>query len=423
MMANPARTRMIMGCMSGTSLDGIDAALTRVTGSGLAVRADVVTTDSRTTPAAVRRQLEDLTGQATVPPHQLARLARVLGDLHADLIEGVWARSPAVPIDFVVAHGQTIWHEPAGGLSWQLFDPWPIVHRLKLPVVFDLRQADMIAGGQGAPITPISDWVMYRHDDIDRCVVNLGGVCNVTHLPAGRPISEITAADIGPCNLLIDGVVQHLWPGELIDVDGKLASVGKPDPMVRSLVYKTSRFFDRPLPRTTGREDFSTSWVDQLISQASTHLEPHDLLASAVDAVAQLLADHMAFEMTTCQTAPIASCGSPIQTPRPTPRTPWPLPAPRTQVVLAGGGANNAILVNRIRHHLPACIDVVLSNDLGIPAQVREPMAMAVLGALIDDGVAIALPQVTGSAHRPTAAAGLWAYPLESQSYPSKGRS
>ena len=257
------RTRWVVGCMTGTSLDGLDAALVKIEGTGLDMRAMFEGMVSKPL-AGLAPDLKHLAEGNPAKPIDYLRAARSLGELHADAVDELLANKapgsaggsvtphtphqhtspparkrhesdtrsarrenatnddgsderrpttdpPAEPgafkIDFVVAHGQTIWHAPrddVGRLSWQLFDPWPIVHRLNVPVCYDLRQADLIAGGEGAPITPIADWVMYRSDTRDRTIANLGGVCNVTYLFGGREVSSICASDVGLCNLLID---------------------------------------------------------------------------------------------------------------------------------------------------------------------------------------------------------------------------
>jgi 1,6-anhydro-N-acetylmuramate kinase len=267
-------------------------------------------------------------------------------------------------LNAVVAHGQTIRHLPAEHLSWQLLDPWPIHHALNVPVCWDLRQADLIAGGHGAPITPLSDWIMYRHATQARWIVNLGGICNITYLPAAnseQPLSHIRGMDIGPCNLLLDGLLQLLYPDLTFDEDGKLASQGTPGIDLLPLIRKAD-FFKRPLPRTTGREDFDQQWVTSLLAEVQA--QPNDLLYAAVDAVARQLADEVTAEA-------------------------------NAQIILAGGGSQHPLLVQRIREYV-AC-PILLSDELSIPVTMREAIAMAILGALCEDGIPITLPQVTGS--------------------------
>ncbi len=376
--ANAANTRFVIGCMTGTSLDALDAALAVVEGCGLEIKARLIGVVSQPL-GGLRAELAYFAAGGAAEPVRYMQAARRLGELHADAAERICQQEGVRGLDFVVAHGQTIWHAPAQGLSWQLMDPWPLVRRLGVPVLYDLRQADLIAGGQGAPITPMSDWVLFRSETRRRLIVNLGGICNVTELPADGGPGEIRGGDIGPCNLLIDGVVRALWPELPYDVDGRLAAAGRADAGLREIVRRTSPFFARPAPHSTGREDFTDAWVKRVVTEASQGvpgLAPVDVVASAVDAVAAEIGDYA------------QGLG------------------PSVELVLAGGGARNPVLVERIRKRC-AGLAVMRSDDLGVPVEAREALGFAVLGALTQDGVPITLPQVTGA--EAPGRAGAWA--------------
>lgn len=355
--------------MTGTSLDGLDIAIIRIDGRGLAMSATLIEQGSFPL-GTLADDLKKLAGDAPVRPSDILRVQRRFGQCHADAMAKMQHTSK---LDAVIVHGQTIRHIPAEHLSWQLIDPWPIVRRLNVPVCYDLRQADLIAGGNGAPITPIADWILYRDPSTPRWIVNLGGICNITYLPAGEsdnPLSQIRGMDIGPCNLLLDGLVQKLFPGMMFDENGVRAALGNSDtdllPMIRQ-----AAFFARPLPRTTGREDFDSHWIDSLIHQ--TQDKPCDLLGAAVDAVARQLAEQVNDNVD-------------------------------AQVILAGGSSRHPLLVKRIQHHVKH--PVLLSDALGIDVSMREAMAMAVLGALSQDGVPITLSQITGATQ--PCVAGAW---------------
>ncbi len=371
------RTRWVVGCMTGTSLDGLDAALVEVRGTGLAMSARLERVVSLPMSLELQKSLRGLASGEPAPPLTYLKAARALGEWHAEavgkLIQGLVVASG---LSLVAAHGQTIWHAPAEHLSWQLFDPWPVVRRWGVPVVYDLRQADLVAGGQGAPITPLADWVLFRDSARPRVVVNLGGICNVTWLPAGSGPQEVRGEDIGPCNLMLDGLVRLMLPPLAFDEDGKLAGRGGASSLVYRLV-KEAPFFQRPRPRSTGREDFTAGWVEEL--RAAAGLGVHDLLASACAAVGHLIDDY------------VAASG-----------------LAEGDVVLAGGGVKNKALFLQIRDRLhERGWEVLLSDALGVPAAAREAMEFAVLGALAQDGVAITLPGVTG-VERP-GKAGAWA--------------
>lgn len=433
--------RFVVGCMTGTSLDGLDAALVEIRGHGLNLTARFLELASAPL-GPLAQQLAHLAAGGAASPLEFARTARALGELHANLIADLCSRHGLTP-DLIAAHGQTIWHAPAEHLSVQLLDPWPIVRRLRAPVVYDLRQADLIAGGQGAPITPLADWILFRHPNRPRLLVNLGGICNVTSLPASCPPEAVRGEDIGPCNLLIDGVVRALFPGQSYDTDGRIASSGQPTHMMLELLLR-SEFFSRPRPRTTGREDFSASWSAGLAAQAVAAMPPADVVASAVQAVAVLIARaaaDFAQLLRTPQThapgppkpAPISPETGPISpvsaknlpkspsTPNPALSSPFPARTPpisspslpqhspsSPEILLAGGGAKNPALVAAIASALSE-LPGVSSADLGIPVDAREAVEMAILGALSQDGVPITLTPITGAAS--TGRAGSWVYP------------
>lgn len=378
------RTRIVAGCMTGTSLDGLDVALVKITGSGLGMKAELLGHLAEPMPNALRSELMSLASGEAREPIVSMRAARALGELHADclakLLAGGLVPPSASPIDFVTAHGQTIWHaprdareQPGGGpKSWQLFDPWPIVRRLKLPVCYDLRQADLIAGGEGAPLTPIADWVMYRA--FADLVLNLGGVCNGTLLD--HDLTEIKGRDIGPCNLLLDGLCQHLF-GTAYDRDGQIASAGEINGSAQQIIFKHPRCNHGVFEGSLGREDFGKAWLEGIAAESAEVCGKEDLLASAADAIAGMIDDW------------------------------WPC-EPESRVVLAGGGSRHRYLVARIRERV-GCKDVLLSDDVSIPCEAREAMGWAVLGALSQDGVPVSLPQVTGA--KAPGVAGVWAYP------------
>jgi anhydro-N-acetylmuramic acid kinase len=367
---------MIAGCMTGTSLDGLDASLVEVAGEGLDIKARLV--------GMVSRELGGLYGVLKAmaegepqTPLDYLRAARQLGELHADAVEDLCRQHlPAeTALDMIVAHGQTIWHAPSEALSWQLFDAQPVVRRMGVQVCFDLRQADLIAGGEGAPITPISDWVMFRHPERDRLIVNLGGISNVTHLPGDGTPNQVTGADVGPCNLLIDGVVRHLFSDRRIDIDGQIAQGGRINLEVYSLVQNHPVIRGKS-KRSIGREDFTDGWVRGLVDQLKDKLPAADIVAGAVEAVAQLIGR-----------AGLTGTGD---------------------VVLAGGGARNPVLVQRVRAMM-AGRAVILSDELGFPVDARESAGFAVLGALCQDGVSITLPKITGATA--PGVAGHWVFP------------
>lgn len=395
------RTRIVAGCMTGTSLDGLDVALVRIIGSGLEMKAELLGHHALAMPDRLRSMLLAMASGEPAEPVEFMRAARALGRFHVEALEQLLAGGLAPPIDpgqldFVTAHGQTIWHAPgdaprydaaSGPKSWQLFDPWPIVHKLKVPVCYDLRQADLIAGGEGAPLTPIADWVMYRDASLDRYIVNLGGIANYTASGPDRYVDCLAADDLVGCNLILDSLVQHYWPGHQYDEGGMFAAKGMVvddiDGLRQAVVQPKGeakkRWMDGAAGATLGREDYSPEWIQDLLATHCNMMRGEDVLASVVDSIAWVIAalvdDYH-----------------------------------RDQIVLAGGGCRNESLVASITAKANQFgTNTILSDDLGIPCEAREAMGFAVLGALSQDGVPISLPQVTGATD--PGVAGVWAYP------------
>ncbi|MEM6458736.1 MAG: anhydro-N-acetylmuramic acid kinase [Planctomycetota bacterium] len=371
---NPSpRVRHVVGCMTGTSLDGLDVALARITGVGLDMTAEHLGLVSVPLPDGLRDTLRSLAEGGARPPLDVLRTARHLGVVHAEAVAELLRRHPDTAVDFVVAHGQTIWHAPGDALSWQLFDPWPIVRALGLPVCYDLRQADLVAGGQGAPVTPIADPILFPGPNT--LVVNLGGIVNVTfwddgtEFPAHRPL----AYDLCPGNLLLDGITRRLF-SQPMDRDGRHAAAGQTDSQVRHHLNNTLPILG-PGEGSLGQQHCDEITIKRL-TEAFTTVPPANLLRSAVTFVAE-------------------SIGETVEGLVP------------DRVVLAGGGANNPTLTEAIRHSADAA--VTRSDELGVPAEAREAVAFAVLGALSQDGVPITLPGVTGA--KDPGVAGAWAYP------------
>ncbi len=363
------RQRLVVGAMTGTSIDGIDVIVARIDGWGLGIRAELIKHLGRGL-GPLADDLRQAAQQAPMSAQQFAKLSLALGELHATAIAELL--EPKQAVDLITVHGQTIIHQPP--ISWQLIDPTPIAREFGCPVIYDLRQADLAAGGQGAPITPIADWILFRHAERSRVIVNLGGFCNVTVIPcaaSNEPLEHIEGFDVCACNHVLDGVARQVLD-QPFDKDGRGASAGKPNAALSSQLQGllTDQAADG---RSLGTGDELADWI----TAQSASGPPNDLLATASEAVAECIAGRLNT-------------------------------ADADEVVLAGGGVMNRALVRRIRSMCEA--PVRLSDELGIAAVAREALAMAVLGVLCADGVPITLPQVTGCS-APAPLAGRWCWP------------
>jgi 1,6-anhydro-N-acetylmuramate kinase len=349
--------------MTGTSIDGLDAALVEIEGSGLAMRAKVVRCVSRPL-GEVGTTLRMIAEQRPMIASEIAAAMHTFALLHAAAIQELLAGQTC---DLACVHGQTVFHKPPH--SWQLMQPAPIAAAIGCPVVYDLRQADLAAGGQGAPITPIADWVLFRDAGEGLAVVNLGGFCNLTLLPReGGDISGISAMDVCSCNQLLDTIARTLMRVPY-DQDGQQAAAGQVnDEALQDLdgvlaAQSGSR-------RSLGTGDEVGEWV----SRFRARISPEDLAATACEAIGQAIASRA------------QECGG---------------------VAVAGGGVKNKALVGAIGSCCSA--RVAMTDGFGVPAAYREAACFAVLGALCQDKVPITLPAVTGVKKAPLS--GAWVFP------------
>ena len=355
--------RLCIGCMTGTSIDALDAALVEVEGRGLEMKTRLVR--ARSWPLdELGVELRAIAHQEPQRAEQIADIAWRFGEFHARCTSELLGR---VKADLVCVHGQTVFHKPP--LSWQLINPAPIAAALRAPVVYDLRQADLAAGGQGAPITPLADWVLFRDARQSRAVVNLGGFCNITLLPAGGGPETVRGMDVCVCNQLLDAVARAALDAPFDD-GGAAALAGTPnDAAVLDLAAVLER--QSRSGRSLGTGDEAPAWI----SRHRASLSGPDLAASACAAIARTIA------------AAATSADA---------------------LILAGGGVRNRALVGALEAQTKGRTQP--SDDLGVPAPFREAIEFAVLGALCQDRVPITLAAVTGCGE-PAPVSGCWILP------------
>ena len=367
----------IVGLMSGTSLDGVDAALVEVTGEGIGdVRTHVV--HALTLPYDDARR-------AAIHDGIRAGTAEALCGLHAEL--GEWLAEAVVrvcqaanvelsSVDAVGSHGQTVWHRPpAGGrrgATLQLGDAATIAERTGIAVVSDFRTRDIAAGGHGAPLVPWVDQLLFALPDRSRALQNIGGIGNVTRVPPRDSDEPVFAFDTGPGNALIDAAVEIATGGKLnFDRDGRLAARGVVDESLLADLLRHPYFAAEP-PKSTGREEFGRPFVAKLVEL----LEPEgdqdwmDLVATLTELTARTIAD--AYQR-------------------------WLIPRGLDEVVLTGGGAKNPTLVARIAALLDP-LPLVDGASLGVDPEAKEAVAFAVLAWAHLRGIPANLPSATGAA-------------------------
>ena len=403
------RSLIVAGVMSGTSADGIDVAVCRIasvkgsgapfiaqphramggrntdsTAQGLASpRIKLLSLTSRTYPRAVREALLRIMEGAPLPAADLSRLNWRLGHLYADALEAA-ATASGHRIDLIGLHGQTIHHEtrPTKFLgapvrsTWQTGEPAVIAERLRCPVVSDFRPADLAAAGQGAPLVPMLDFALFRSPRVNRVLQNLGGIANLTAIPANATSAEVLAFDTGPANMVIDRAMTQLF-AKPYDRNGATARRGRILHEVLAPILRDPYFGAAP-PKSCGREQFGSAFTDRLIAACRTaRASDSDIIATATALTAQTILE---------QYRRFVQPHLALQAP--------------TEYIVAGGGARNATLMSLLSEGLePQGIRVRSTEDLGIPAQAKEAVAFALLAWLTWHRLPGNIPSATGASH------------------------
>lgn len=345
---------ILVGLMSGTSLDGISAALVRFAQEGDRVSAELLAYDVAPYSAEQRERLSRALVAGS--PEEYCRLNFDLGEWLAAAAARVIAEGGVARGDIsgIASHGQTVWHVP-GHSTWQIGEAAVIAERTGLPVVSDFRVRDMAAGGQGAPLVPMADRLLFADREHFRALQNLGGIGNVTVVPPDGDARAVRAFDTGPGVVVIDGVTRLLDPARRFDEDGRLARAGTPiDAVTRRALGDP--YFSAPPPKSTGREYFDARYIRQFVDdcrRARPGASDADVVATAVQLTAASIADSLRRFV----------------------------PEPVHEVVLSGGGAKNPALVDAIARAI-APVPVARFDDLFFDGEAKEAVAFALLGYL-----------------------------------------
>ena len=365
------RDATFIGLMSGTSLDGISACVVRFsepgkTGGSLSL--ELLAFDVKEYSQAQRERL--LAAMQGATAQEYCRLAFDLGTWLAEAALQVMVESgvPREEIRAIGSHGQTLWHE-APHSTWQIGESAVIAERLGIDVVSDLRVRDVAAGGQGAPLVPIADALLFAADHW-RALQNIGGIGNVTVVPPGGALSAVRAFDTGPGVGVLDAVVRTLRQGQRYDVDGKLARAGTPvDAVIDELLAHP--YFAAPPPKSTGRELFTPAYVSSLIERCralKAKCSDEDVIATATALTARSIADAYRRFM----------------------------PEPVEEVLISGGGAKNKTLVEMISRSV-APMNVRQFDDVFFDGEAKEAVAFALMAKLFVQGVSANVPTATGA--------------------------
>lgn len=369
-------SRLVVGLMSGTSADGIDAVLTRITGSGLTTKVEQLGFYFLPFDEATRNRILAVAGGDFGGAHEICLLSTHLGQLYAQAVRGLLEKTGTEKVDLIGNHGQTVWHIPEAESyldttirgTLQIGDPSYLAEEFGCPVVSDFRVRDMAAGGLGAPLVPYTEFLLYRSDTEDVALQNIGGIGNITLIPAGCTLDQVTAFDTGPGNMVMDALVTKLTEGKLTyDDGGKLAASGKVIPEMLSWMLEDPYLAKQP-PKTTGREYYGKEYVQKLLSFGDYALV--DILTTATAFTAHSIA---------------------LSLRRFTQRLPH-------RLVVAGGGSRNPTLLAFLQEALPE-VKVQIQEDLGYDSDAKEAVAFALLANEALFGICNNAPSATGAKH------------------------
>jgi anhydro-N-acetylmuramic acid kinase len=368
----------VIGLISGTSVDGIDAALVEISGIGLDLQVQLLAGETYAYSTQLREQILAVGSGAPLSMADLAALDDAIAESFAQAAIAIQAGQ--LPADLIGSHGQTVYHRPPSsrqlGYSLQLGRGDAIAARTRVTTITNFRAADIAVGGQGAPLAPRVDAYLLAHSTHSRCIQNIGGIGNVAYLPAfGRFTAaseweqKVLGWDTGPGNMLIDLAVQYLSQGQQsYDSNGAWAAQGRPcQPLVEQ--WLQDAFLQQPPPKSTGREYYGLPYLQHCLGTAQAHhLSPADILATLTElTVCSIVQSYQMF-----------------------------LPQMPDHVLLCGGGSKNAYLKQRLQMHLGA-ISVLTTDDIGLSADFKEAIAFAVLAYWQQCNIPGNLPQVTGA--------------------------
>ncbi len=405
---------LVLGMMSGTSADGIDTALVKISGAPPSLRINLLSHTNQNFPPAIRKEILRVAEQNPLTPGEFSQLHSRLGHIYAEAALAACKKFHISPekIDLIGNHGQTIFHQGPGVSSsgaapfvfkgagvvsstipstLQLGDGSIVANLTGITTVSDFRPADMALGGQGAPLVPFADYALYRHKTLGRISLNIGGIANITVIPAHAKPPDVFAFDTGPGNMLIDALVQHFSKGrQRYDKNAALAQSGRSIPALLDVLMKDSYLKLAP-PKSTGREYFGATYTKKILTLGRRHdAKPNDLIRTATIFTALTIVDAL---------------------------NRFVLPKIKiNQLIVSGGGANNPLLIAQLTALLAAplgppisrlasfnlepqhpSIAVIPSSHFHVPADAKEALAFAILAYETFHQRPANLPSATGA--------------------------
>jgi anhydro-N-acetylmuramic acid kinase len=364
-----------IGLMSGTSLDGIDAALVKIEGSGLNTKVNLIAFETYGLPKEIVAEIKEVCMDETPTTSLICSLNFKLGKLFSETVKKICekAQIPTKDIDFVASHGQTIYHIPRQvgtniSSTLQIGEPSIIAYDHNVTVISNFRTMDMAAGGEGAPLVPYSEFILYGGRRENIALQNIGGIGNVTIIPGTGKLEEVRAFDTGPGNMMIDEAC-HFFFGSSYDKNGDIAKRGDiSKELFEELI--SHPFIDCKPPKTTGREVFGAHYVKELINRYPA-VKPEDFIATFTAFTAySVIRNYKQFILSEMKL---------------------------NQVIISGGGAHNRTLVSWIKAGLKDEVDVITQEEAGHSSDAKEAIAFAILGNETLNGKSSNVPSATGA--------------------------
>lgn len=376
-------TRRVVGLMSGTSVDGIDAALVELNGTGMDLKAKLIAFENVSYPEEIRSKIFELFEPRNSTVDKLGYMNFLLGELYAEAALAVIKKAGlrTADVDIIGSHGQTVYHSPQPEdrhgydirYTVQIGEGAVIANRTGIVCVSDFRVADMAAGGQGAPLVPYTEFLLYRSGCENILLQNIGGIGNITVIPAGCTVNEVYAFDTGPGNMVIDGMVQRISGGRRnMDEGGKTAGSGQVNQKLMEILKKDGYFRAQP-PKTTGREYFGKEYVERIFEyMKSEGICDEDGVATATYLTAWSIADaYRRFIEPNCRA---------------------------DRLIIGGGGSYNPVLLDFIRREMEVYgVKTLTQEEIGFSSDAKEAVAFAILADRTVFGEVNNLPGVTGA--------------------------
>jgi len=372
-------TRLAIGLISGTSMDGIDAALVQIKGRGESTSIDLIHFAMLPYPDLLRDTLLALSQPGNGTVDHICQMNFIVGEYFADAALEICKQAGVDhrQIDFIGSHGQTVHHLPDpcymfgkwSRSTLQIGDPSVIANRTGIATVANFRGADMAVNGQGAPLVPYFDYLLFQSTEKNRVVLNLGGIANYTILKKGGSKTEVIAYDTGPANMVIDALMKRLFHLDY-DEDGAVALRGIASEQVLDEL-KRHDYFSKTIPKSTGREEFGNTFVLKLLEHADKFgITADDIVATATELSAWAIADALKFSTVRLNDV--------------------------DELIVSGGGVHNQAMMASLKRKFVNS-QVLMTHEFGIPVDAKEAICFAVLANETISGNPSNLPAVTGA--------------------------